>query len=71
MASDQPTSSRITIMLDADLEQQLQKVRGKIIADEGISLSFSRALNVVVRLGMKGKSQQKLIETILKDEGVS
>lgn len=50
MAKD---STRITVMLDGDLDKRLRGIQAKRIRDEQSSCSFSKVLNEVVRKQLK------------------
>ncbi|QUC65560.1 hypothetical protein NsoK4_04820 [Nitrosopumilus sp. K4] len=47
-------SSRITIMLDKDLEKKLRIKQSKMIQDSAKSISFSHVINEVLRSSIKG-----------------
>ena len=44
--------SRITIMIEKDLERKLRIVQGKKIAEAATGVSFSEVLNDVIRKGL-------------------
>ncbi len=46
-------ASRITIMLDTDLDKTLRKLQAKKIIQVQGSYSFSKILNDIVRKGLK------------------
>lgn len=45
--------SRITIMLDSDLDKSLRKLQAKKIVQTQATYSFSKTLNDIVRKGLK------------------
>jgi len=44
--------SRITIMIEKDLERKLRKAQGKKIAEAAISITFSEVINDAIRKGL-------------------
>lgn len=47
------TFSRITIMLDSELDKKLRAIQAKNIVQNQGTYSFSRTLNDIVRKGLK------------------
>ena len=45
-------TSRITIMIEKDLERKLRKAQGKKIAEAAKSITFSEVINDVIRKGL-------------------
>jgi len=46
-------STRITVMLDGDIDKRLRSIQAKTIRDEQSSCSFSKVLNEVLRKQLK------------------
>ncbi len=43
---------RVTIMLDENLEKKLRKIQAKLIKNSKKSMSFSKVVNDILRIGL-------------------
>ena len=48
-------ATRISIMLDDDLQKKLRELQAKMIIRSQESISFSQVVNEIIRRGLRGK----------------
>ena len=46
-------STRITVMLNSDLDKKIRHIQAKMIKESNASVSFSKALNQVLRKSLE------------------